>query len=85
MVVKPGERRTELSETDIRHLAYLESLIDECLTEGKTGTIFANLFKGREGERQSFLEEQLFRKYREAGWNVKRFGDQNDGAYYSFT
>ena len=85
MVVKPGEKQSiELTETDRKHLAYLESMVDEGLRDSNY-TFAAHLFIGTCGERR-----EVFERYREAGWKVERVAgdvpqDPSAGAYYSFS
>ncbi len=78
MVVKLGKDSGHvLSVRNKRHLAYLESLIDEGINEG--GYQFdASLFNG------AIRINELFDRYRQAGWEIKVCRDHK-GSYYEFS
>lgn len=91
MVIKPEDLRKKVHEHDKDVIARLEAHIDELLEaqySDKSKIVKFTLDFLEKDLLEAFLHErvrnELFRRYRQAGWNVKYEYDDRRGRYIEF-
>ena len=85
MVIGPEELKQRIRQSEQQAYEAVEQKIDKSLEERFDGigsvTFGSDTFKGI----RRFALDDLFDKYRKAGWSVREMHDQRDGNYVQFT